>query len=121
MKDGSKNSADEESSKQQGEDAKPVSRMDHIKSGIFNGLACAFTLISPEVPPLQNGSENYSVQNQLFIGISGQVVLVWLLLAWSEKAGCLIGISPLVIGATVSASACADCLSQAARSMQPAA
>jgi len=44
---------------------------------------------------------------QLAVGIFGQVILVWLLLAWSEKAGCLLGISPLVVGATVSASACA--------------
>jgi len=43
----------------------------------------------------------------LAVGIVGQACLTWLLLAWSEKAGCLLGISPLVTGATVSGLACA--------------
>jgi len=85
-----------------------------LRNYVFSGLSCFFVCISPEprLPP-ENNFDNFDaravayIRMQLAVGIFGQVILVWLLLAWSEKAGCLLGISPLVVGATVSASACA--------------
>jgi hypothetical protein len=110
--------ADEENPKKKNDPAEvasnsPVSPTKRIKGVAFSGLTCVFTFISPGPRPSigntcsQGAHTNASIRNNLAIGISGQVVLVGLLLAWSEKAGCLIGISPLVVGATVSASACA--------------
>lgn len=85
-----------------------------LRNFAFVGMSCLFVCISPEpkLPP-ENNFNNFDaravayIRMQLAVGIFGQVILVWLLLAWSEKAGCLLGISPLVVGATVSASACA--------------
>ena len=117
----------------EGDDAPWSSPTTCVGLWLFNALALPFTALAPKPEGSSSGSGNHggdgaagaaeeaalspAVGAALAWGLLAQVFLVWLLLAWSEKAGCLLGVSPLITGATVSASACAAPTYLASRSL----